>query len=297
MMFSSGSTLIHFFKNATGVYQVSSTCQKNSWSATQTQTVGGGDSVQWWDDWTDEKNNDLVSNKITCPADMVAPVTSPSVASGTYTTAQTINLSCSDALTGCNKTYYSIDGSQPTIEGKTVTLSNFQNYTLKYYSVDWAGNAESVQTANYTINLGGCQTADAGDPNNVLLSNGCVLTHKLNDNTNPDVPTEFDLWTSRYTCTNGSWVSANDPMIYDSGWIFTMNKWSDNCGNSSFYIDASGHGWCGSANGGSGYLDASSPNLCDAGSVSNFLPNAGGSETYAWQCVGGSGTVSCAASW
>ena len=56
---------------------------------------------------------------VTVPAtgsDSTAPITTASVPAGTYTSAQSVTLTCADNSggVGCDKTYYTTNGSTPT---------------------------------------------------------------------------------------------------------------------------------------------------------------------------------------
>lgn len=67
-----------------------------------------------------------------------------------------VTLSCADTLSGCSKTYYTIDGSIPTASssaGNSITLKNSGIYTIKYLSYDNAGNSESVKTSLNTVKI------------------------------------------------------------------------------------------------------------------------------------------------
>lgn len=73
--------------------------------------------------------------------DKVAPVTTSDVA-GPYTGSATIRLSATDN-TRVAHTYYSLDFG-PRVEGTVVTVATPGNHTLAFWSVDAAGNTESV---------------------------------------------------------------------------------------------------------------------------------------------------------
>jgi hypothetical protein len=89
---------------------------------------------------------------------LVSPVT---VDSGTDTnwhnTTVTVTLSCSDVNgSGCKNTYYTTDGTVPTTSssvGNSIVLSTDGTYTIKYFSVDNAGNQESVKTAINVVKI------------------------------------------------------------------------------------------------------------------------------------------------
>jgi hypothetical protein len=100
--------------------------------------------------------------------DLAAPTTTDNTASigaATRTTAQTVTLAPADTGgSGLAATYYTTDGSDPTTAsatGTSVVLSAAGSYTVKYFSVDNAGNAEPVRTASTVISIdnGGPKTA------------------------------------------------------------------------------------------------------------------------------------------
>ena len=84
--------------------------------------------------------------------DGTAPTTVAYLPGGTYGTAQSVTLTCTDNVggVGCNNTYYSVDGSAPTIP-YSGAISISTNTTLKFYSTDLNGNIESTETQVYVI--------------------------------------------------------------------------------------------------------------------------------------------------
>lgn len=91
--------------------------------------------------------------------DTTAPVTSDNTASignSWKSTDVTVTLSASDNSSGVAKTYYTTNGTTPTTtsaQGTSVTLSNEGVYTIKYFSIDNAGNAEAVKTAATQVRI------------------------------------------------------------------------------------------------------------------------------------------------
>lgn len=88
--------------------------------------------------------------------DTTAPRTSASLDSGIYDYPMAVALECSDNgkyPTGCDFTYYTLDGERPTTKSKlyTSSIAIFQTTTLKFFSVDAAENREKVKTRKYTI--------------------------------------------------------------------------------------------------------------------------------------------------
>jgi hypothetical protein len=87
---------------------------------------------------------------------MVKPVTTDSDTDSNWHNAPvTVTLSCTDVNgSGCKDTYYTTDGSTPTTSstsGNSITLNTDGVYTIKYFSVDNAGNVEDIKTASNTV--------------------------------------------------------------------------------------------------------------------------------------------------
>ena len=87
--------------------------------------------------------------------DGTAPVTSASPAAGTYTTPQSVTLTCSDgAGSGCATTWYTTDGSTPgtgsPVYASPVALAEGTT-NFKFRSKDTAGNVEATQTRVYVV--------------------------------------------------------------------------------------------------------------------------------------------------
>jgi len=90
--------------------------------------------------------------------DEAPPVTTASL-SGTvysgsiYETAVGVTLSATDTGgSGVAATYYTVDGgAQTTYSGSAFTVSSLGAHTVKYWSVDGAGNVESTHTLTFTV--------------------------------------------------------------------------------------------------------------------------------------------------
>ena len=92
--------------------------------------------------------------------DTAAPATTDNTASignGWKTTPQTVTLTPTDTGgSGLAATYYTTDGSTPTAtspQGTSISLTTSGTYTIKYFSIDNAGNAEPVKTAGTQIRI------------------------------------------------------------------------------------------------------------------------------------------------
>jgi hypothetical protein len=91
------------------------------------------------------------------PPDTLAPTTQAQPAGGAFTAPISVTLSCNDGDgSGCSATYYTTDGSAPS-QGSTRYTSPISipaTTTLRFFSVDVAGNAEAVKMEQYTFNTG-----------------------------------------------------------------------------------------------------------------------------------------------
>ncbi|HCL57214.1 MAG TPA: hypothetical protein DHW82_09445 [Spirochaetia bacterium] len=85
--------------------------------------------------------------------DTVAPVLSNDKASGTYQMSVSPVISANEAAT----IYYTTDGSTPTVNSASgaapLTLSFSADTTLKFFGKDPSGNASSVQTFSYVVEI------------------------------------------------------------------------------------------------------------------------------------------------
>ena len=105
--------------------------------------------------------------------DTASPITTANPATGTYGSARDITLTCSDVAANCNHIYYTTNGDTPSVNSSIysnpITIST--NTTLKYFSTDLAGNAESVKTENYVIST----NPSAGNSSSSSSTNSTVV--------------------------------------------------------------------------------------------------------------------------
>lgn len=134
-------------------------------------------------EWGVQNIHDLAGNlQIVSPyketsTPLVAPVTTDSGTSASWQNAPvTVTFTCDDGPvtsgSGCKTTYYTTDGSTPTTaspQGNSVTITAEGETTIKYFSVDFAGNTESMKTAANTVKI---DTTAPLTPTNLSPSDG-----------------------------------------------------------------------------------------------------------------------------
>jgi alpha-tubulin suppressor-like RCC1 family protein len=128
------------------------------------------------------------------------PISSASPGGGWYTSTQMVTLSCDDGSgSGCDATYYTINGSTPTTSSPiyAAPIVIAIDTTLKFFSEDTAGNQEAVQTVVYQFDNDAPTTgASVGSgwynsAQSVTLScadgtgSGCAATYYTTDGSTP----------------------------------------------------------------------------------------------------------------
>jgi hypothetical protein len=136
----------------------------------------------------------------TLSSDATAPVTTVSPAGGSFNAAQPVTLTCTDneGGTGCDGTFYTLDGSTPTTSSLryTGTFTLSASAQLRFFSVDGVNNAEVPKSVTFVIDTAPPQTraTPAGgsmqDPLNVTLQctdtgSGCAVTRYTTDGSLP----------------------------------------------------------------------------------------------------------------
>jgi YD repeat-containing protein len=108
--------------------------------------------------------------------DTTPPVTTASPPGGMYNTAQAVTLTCNDGEgSGCDKIYYTTDGTIPTTSSPVYSspINITTTTTLKFFATDLAGNSETVKTETYTISTN-IVTVELKDNTGAPLSDGVV---------------------------------------------------------------------------------------------------------------------------
>lgn len=156
--------------------------------------------------------------------DTTPPVTTDNADGLWHNSAVTVILTAQDAESGVAATYYTTDGSDPTgssARGNTITLSGDGIYTIKYFSIDNAGNAESIKTAASKVNI------DTTPP---VMSGAASTQPNPNGWYSADVVVNFiasDALSGIKTAPQGTVISSEGTSLSVTGFA------ADNAGNTA----------------------------------------------------------------
>jgi parallel beta-helix repeat protein len=119
-----------------------------------TMSSNGQHTIQYYS--IDHAGNQEVASSIAFKIDTVAPITTYTLqgllgSQGWYVTNVTVTLSASDATSGVNYTKYKLNNGNWTVYNGSFVLTTNGNYTLYYYSVDFAGNNETTKQTSFRI--------------------------------------------------------------------------------------------------------------------------------------------------
>jgi len=107
----------------------------------------GTHTFQYWS--VDRAGNVETAKTATVIRDWTAPVTT-SNAMATYEGTATVTFSSTDAVAGVASTHYTLD-SDPMQTGTEVSVAYPGVHTIKFWSVDRAGNTEAQKTVTFTV--------------------------------------------------------------------------------------------------------------------------------------------------
>jgi hypothetical protein len=151
--------------NASGIYRTyyaidSTSCYPGSvgpcsiYTAPFKITAAGQHYIYYWTQ--DKAGNVSVETYEWVSIDLVPPTTTASLSGtlsgGTYYSPVTVTLSATDTGgSGVAHTYYQVDGGATTTYAGPFTVSTIGSNSVKYWSVDGAGNVETAHTITFNI--------------------------------------------------------------------------------------------------------------------------------------------------
>ena len=166
----------------------------------------------------------------TVVVDTTAPVTTDNTDNLWHNTPVTITLNCTDNLSGCAFVVYTTDGSNPVTSptrtvvagsSATFTLSAQGIYSIRYYSIDAAGNQEVTVTAvnQVMIDITAPQVNSIALTNNTtgntgFVKNGDSVTLSANITDNNQTLITTSMITADLSALGGG-VAVN-PISYDT---------------------------------------------------------------------------------
>jgi hypothetical protein len=118
-----------------------------------------------------------------------------------------ITIAATDALSGVDKTYYSINNEAFKPYSGGISLNNEGEYVLKYYSVDNVGNVEEIKTESCVIDMTHPQTDYEIDGiiNNLYISPDASIILKSKDMLSGVKATYYQI-------NNGSFMKYSTPI-------------------------------------------------------------------------------------
>jgi hypothetical protein len=169
--------------NASGIYRTyyavnnDTTCAPGSVSGCSVYsgpvTISAQGQTAFYYFTEDNAGNWSTWGHITISIDTTKPVTTASLAgnlsSGIYYSVVTVTLSATDNLSGVAHTYYTLDGGSQTTYSAAFNVTTTGSHTVKYWSVDVAGNVESTHTLTFTIEPVTAATMTSPAPSSTLV--------------------------------------------------------------------------------------------------------------------------------
>ncbi|WP_239026966.1 cadherin-like domain-containing protein [Geomonas oryzisoli] len=226
--------------------------------------------------------------------DETAPVTSPVPGEGTYSSAQSVALSCNDGTgSGCVTTMYCLGtGCTPGTAYKDPIVMSASG-VIRFFSSDKAGNAEGIRSATYTIIY---PPTISGTPATGVTAGNLFSFTPTATNAVSFTITGKPSWATFDSATGTlSGIPTNSNAGTYPGIVISASNSSGSASLSAFTITVSTaavNGSCGSAHG-SVVSSVPAANLCTDGTPSAVS----GSGPWSWRCSGlyGGATGYCSA--
>lgn len=117
-------------------------------------------------------------------AETAPPTTTNDVDGAWHNSSVTVTLTAADANSGVSATYYTTDGTLPTMSspiGNVINLTKERVYTIRYFSVDNVGNVEDVRTAVNQVKIDKVKPSSWDDADNLWHNASTALNITVTD--------------------------------------------------------------------------------------------------------------------
>lgn len=158
-------------------------------------------------------------------SDPAAPVTTDNAPSGWRTTDTYVTLSASDAASGVQATYYTVDGGPQTTYTGAIGFTTNGVHSLRYWSTDRYGNTEAAKTVSVSIDKTAPVTV-ASAPS--TWTSGTALMTLIPTDANSGT-----LWTWASIDSGPALLYTGVPIAFTQDGTYDVDYWSvDVAGNS-----------------------------------------------------------------
>ncbi|HWR27550.1 MAG TPA: right-handed parallel beta-helix repeat-containing protein [Candidatus Thermoplasmatota archaeon] len=183
----------------------------------------------------DLAGNIEITNSVSFKVDTVAPSTTLALQGligqqGWYVTNVTVTLTAYDATSGVNYTKYKLNDGSWTVYSGPFTLTTNGNYTLSYYSVDFAGKTETTQQTSVQIQHDVLPPVTTPEFNGVMGNNNW-FTSPVTVTFNA-VDDSAGVASTKYQLDAGAWITYTGAFTVTDDAEHTILYYSiDNVGN------------------------------------------------------------------
>ena len=145
-----------------------------------------------------------------------------------FTGPVTVTLSASDNLSGVANTFYNINGGATQTYSSTFSITDEGNYTIEYWSVDVAGNAETHKTR--TVRIDSSAPVTQASPSGTAGNNGWFRSDVQVSLSSTD--NLSGVQSTFYRVDGGATQTYASPFVVSGPGQHTVEYWSvDNLGN------------------------------------------------------------------
>ncbi|HBS04887.1 MAG TPA: hypothetical protein DEA96_07985 [Leptospiraceae bacterium] len=196
----------------------------------------------------DGSSNVIDSNSFTIVRDDVSPTVTLSVTTGTFASAQSVSVSCTDPASGCNATVYTIqdvalpgaanpadpavttDGTPTTgvLYAGPLNAADLRNTQIEVLAIDRAGNRSALAIGNYTVDAT-LPVLSLSAPTREFVSNTAGAPYNSSDLTWTSNRSNMDyfIWYGATDCqgtagtlmTSGTTTGAGDTVTVNAAMI------------------------------------------------------------------------------